>query len=359
MSWTTTNGVGKPRSNPNHGWYGPGQEGNIKCTAAVTATLAQRSIMIDDAVRLLARTTSRLGQALPLIGRFFGDRAEIDLDGRVVVITGAARGLGAEIARQAYARGAFVALVGRHLATLQQLADELGERSAAFEADVTDAARLQQAADDAVARFGGIDVVVANAGIAPPSDTVATIDPAEFERTVEVDLLGQWRTARATMPALIERHGHIVFIGSIYAFFNGVLAAPYAMSKAGVEQLARALRVELAPHRVTAGIAYLGFIETDLAATVFTRKQVTAMRQAMPGFMSRPIPVADAAKAVLDGITRRAATTCAPAWVAPLLSMRSITTAVMDDFLLHNRTVTSAVNSAEQATRKPSSPREG
>ncbi|MCV7079212.1 SDR family NAD(P)-dependent oxidoreductase [Mycobacterium szulgai] len=311
-----------------------------------------KSTMIDDTVRLLARTTSRLGGALPFIGRFFGDSREIDVNGRVVFITGAARGLGAEIARQAYTRGAFVALVGRHLATLQQLADELGDRSAAFEADVTDAARLQQAADDSVARFGGIDVVVANAGIAPPSDTVATIDPAEFERTVEVDLLGQWRTARATMPALMKSHGHIVFIGSIYAFFNGVLAAPYAMSKAGVEQLTRALRVELAPHRVTAGIAYLGFIETDLAATVFTREQVNAIRKAMPAFMSRPIPVTDAAKAVLDGISRRAATTCAPAWVAPLLNMRGVTTAVMDDFLLHNRTVNSAVNSAEQAARK-------
>ncbi len=305
--------------------------------------------MIADTLRLLARNTLRLGQALPFPGGPLGRRAEMDLDGRVVFVTGAARGLGAEIARQAHARGASVALVGRRLDPLQQLADELGGRSAAFEADVTDAAMLQRAADDAVATFGGIDVVVANAGIAPPSETVATIDVAEFERTIEVDLLGQWRTVRATVPALTERRGHIVFIGSIFAFFNGVLAAPYAVSKAGVEQLARALRVELAPHGVTVGLAYLGFIETDLAAHAFADPHVTAMRKAMPGFVSRPIPVEAAAEAVLDGVQRRAFAMSAPAWVAPLRRTRSVATAVMDDFLLHSRAVMSTVESAERA----------
>lgn len=169
-----------------------------------------------------------------------------------------------------------------------------------------------------------------------------------------MDLLGQWRTARTTLPALIERRGHIMFIGSIYAFFNGVLAAPYAMSKAGVEQLARALRVELAPHGVTAGFAYLGFIDTDLVADAFAQHGAAAIRDAAPGFLTRPIPPSDAAKAVLDGISRRAARVTAPAWVAPMLAMRSFTTAVMDDVLLHNRDVARAVENAE--TEREASP---
>ncbi len=310
--------------------------------------------MIDDVARLLLRTTSRLGQSLPAVSGLFGRRPELDIGGRVLFITGAARGLGAEIARQAHASGAHVALVGRHLQPLQNLADTLGERAAAFEADVTDADKLQRAADGAVNTFGAIDVVVANAGIASSSQPVATIDPADFERTVEVDLLGQWRTARTTLPALIERRGHIMFIGSIYAFFNGVLAAPYAMSKAGVEQLARALRVELAPHGVTAGFAYLGFIDTDLVADAFAQHGAAAIRDAAPGFLTRPIPPSDAAKAVLDGISRRAARVTAPAWVAPMLAMRSFTTAVMDDVLLHNRDVARAVENAE--TEREASP---
>jgi NAD(P)-dependent dehydrogenase (short-subunit alcohol dehydrogenase family) len=200
---------------------------------------------------------------------------------------GAARGLGAEIARQAHDRGADVALVGRRRAPLEALAAQLGDRAAAFEADVSDLAALTRAAEATVERFGGIDVVVANAGIAPPSDTVLTIDPAAFERTVDIDLLGQWRTVRATLPALIERQGHVLVVASIYAFFNGALNASYAASKAGVEQLTRALRVELAPHGVSAGVAYLGFIQTDLAADVFEQAQVAQARRRRPRSLPR------------------------------------------------------------------------
>lgn len=303
--------------------------------------------MIDDAVGLLGRTAVRTLRGIPVVGRLLGAAPSFNVEGRVLFITGAARGLGAEIARQAHARGAHVALVGRRLAPLQELADDLGERAAAFEADVTDFDKLQDAADAAVARFGGIDVVIANAGIAPPSDTVATIDPAAFERTVEVDLLGQWRTVRAALPAVIERQGHVVMVGSVYAFFNGVLAASYAVSKAGVEQLARTLRVELAQHGVSVGYAYLGFIDTDLATEVFADDHVGAVRQAIPGFLTRPMTVEAAAAAVLSGVDRRAARISAPGWVTPMLATRSLTTAVMDDVLMHNSGVTGAIRTAE------------
>src|SRR6201999_1637061 len=116
-----------------------------------------------------ARTLSAAGlsaaRALPVAGRVFGAPPQLDLDGRVVFITGAARGIGADAARQAHARGARVALVGRRLKPLQQLAAELGEGAAAFRADVSDLDALQRAADATVAPFGGIDVVVATAGI--------------------------------------------------------------------------------------------------------------------------------------------------------------------------------------------------
>ncbi len=254
-------GGGRPSSHP-------GRCGVSRPSAPATVG----PVLLDDAVRLAGRTAARV------VTR----PQRMDLDGRVLFITGAARGLGAETARRAHARGAQVALVGRTLATLQALADELGPGAAAFEADVTSAEKLQRAAQDAVATFGGIDVIVANAGIAPPSRTVATIAPDAFEHTVEVDLLGQWRTVQAALPSVLERRGHVLLVGSIYAFFNGVLAAPYAVSKAGVEQLARALRVELAPHGVTAGIAYLGFIDTDLANDAFADEAPDAVRPGGP-----------------------------------------------------------------------------
>ena len=147
--------------------------------------------MISDTVRLVARTGRNAARRVPIAGALFGRAPRLELDGRVVFITGAARRLGAEVAQQAHARGANVSLVGRRLVPLEQLAARLGERAAAFEADASDFDALQRAAQATVARFAGIDVVVANAGVAPPSDTVLTIDTAEFERTVDIDLLGQ------------------------------------------------------------------------------------------------------------------------------------------------------------------------
>ncbi len=317
--------------------------------------------MLADLIRATARgsldAALTSGRRAPLVGALLGPHHPLPLDGRVVFITGAARGLGAELARQAYDKGAYVSLVGRRLAPLAELAGELGERAAAFEADVTDLKALQTAADATVQRFGGIDVVIANAGIAPPSDTVLTIDPAEFEHTVNVDLLGQWRTMRATLPAVIERQGHILLAASVYAFFNGAMNASYAASKAGIEQLTRALRVELVHHGATAGIAYLGFIDTDLAADAFSREQVAEVREGLPAFITRPIPVRDAGRALIAGIERRAARVGAPGWVLPMLAVRSAATTVMDQIMLHNPRLSNTIDRGEQrAQQAPTTP---
>jgi NAD(P)-dependent dehydrogenase (short-subunit alcohol dehydrogenase family) len=213
---------------------------------------------------------------------------------------------------------------------------------------VRDLDALQCAADATVARFGGIDVVIANAGIAPPSEPILTIDPAEFERTVDIDLLGQWRTVRATLPAVIERRGHILVVASIYAFVNGALNASYAASKAGVDQLTRALRVELAHHGATAGVAYLGFVDTDLVGDVFAQQQIVEARSIMPAFATRPIPVTKAGRTLVDGIESRAATVAAPGWIRPLLPLRGIAGTLMDEFMLANPALSRAISHAER-----------
>jgi NAD(P)-dependent dehydrogenase (short-subunit alcohol dehydrogenase family) len=241
-----------------------------------------------------------------------------------------------------------VSLVGRRLQPLERLAAELGDRAAAFEADVTDLAALQRAAGATVDCFGGIDVVVANAGIAPPSDTMLTIDPAEFERTVDIDLLGQWRTIRATLPSVIASRGHILVVASVYAFFNGALNASYAASKAGIEQLTRALRVELSHHRATAGVAYLGFVQTDLATEVFAQEHVEEARRTIPAFFTAPMPVEQAARILVEGIERRAPRVAAPRWVLPMLALRGLATTVMDEAMIRSPRLRSAIDHAEQ-----------
>jgi NAD(P)-dependent dehydrogenase (short-subunit alcohol dehydrogenase family) len=276
----------------------------------------------------------------------FVRRPRLDLDGRTVLVTGAGRGLGEAIAREAHARGANVALMARSVAPLDQLATELGDRALAAPADITDLAAVTGAAADVAERFGGIDVRVA-----PPSDSILSIDPDAFERTIEVDLLGQWRSLRATLPHLVERQGHVLAVSSIYAFFNGVLNASYAMSKAGVEQLTRAARVELAAYGATAGVAYLGFIDTELIADAFADSDVAAARATIPRFITKPMSAEHAARAVVDGIESRSPTVTAPAWVAPTLALRSAVTTVMDEVLLDHGPFQRAVHASDERAR--------
>ena len=132
---------------------------------------------------------------------------------------------------------------------------------------------------ETVERFGGLDVAVANAGIAPPTVTTARTMPAEeWKRVVDVNLLGAWHTARAALPQVSERGGQIVFIGSVYSFANGLLASPYAVSKAGVEALGRALRAELAPLGASASVVYFGWVDTDLVRDSLDRQRRGARR---------------------------------------------------------------------------------
>src|SRR5215211_752875 len=128
------------------------------------------------------------------------------LEGRSVLITGAARGIGAELARKAVARGAKVSLVGLEPELLAQVADELGPEHLGVEADVTDPAALEAAVRHTVDTFGGLDVVVANAGIAPLT-TVATSSARALSRTIEVNLIGAMLTAHAALPEIAKRRG--------------------------------------------------------------------------------------------------------------------------------------------------------
>lgn len=304
-----------------------------------------------ETVRASLEAGVRAARRLPLTEHVVGQEPRLPLDGRVVFITGAARGLGAELARQAYAEGASVALVGRTPATLEALAAELGERAAAFPADVTDLAALERAARATVDRFGSIDAVIANAGVAAPSESLLTIDPKEFERTVDIDLLGQWRTIRATLPAIIESGGHILVVASIYAFVNGMLNASYAASKAGVEQLVRAARVELAEHGATAGLAYLGFIDTELISDAYASDHIDLARKTVPGWFTDPMPIGDAASAVLHGVVHRRARVTAPRWVRPALLTRGLSTTIMDEVMLGHRGIRRAIAAQEDAAR--------
>src|SRR6476660_1377868 len=179
-----------------------------------------------------------------------------DLNGKIALVTGAARGIGFETARGLHAKGASVAVLDLDAQNAREAAERVGERTIGIGADVSDAGAMLAAVAETVERFGGLDIAVANAGIAPEGATARTMPPEEWERVIQVNLLGVWNTARAALPQVSERDGQLVLIASIAAFAAGPLLSPYASAKAGVEALGRALRIELAPFGASATVAY-------------------------------------------------------------------------------------------------------
>src|SRR5919108_5248285 len=208
--------------------------------------------------------------------------------GKTVFITGAARGLGAETARRVAARGANVALVGLEPEELERVAAQCGTNAAWFECDVTDADALERAVTGTVERFGGIEVVMANAGIAP-GGMVRSTDPAAFERTIEINLLGVWRTVRATLPHVIERRGYVLVIASLAAAVHSPGLAAYSASKAGAEAFADSLRAEVKHLGVDVGVGYFAFIDTDMVRGGDGRPALGKLRQDAPSRSERPI----------------------------------------------------------------------
>ena len=256
------------------------------------------------------------------------------LSGKVVLITGAARGIGAELARALHRRGAQPVLVGLEPELLQRLSTELGD-APWFEADVTSWDELDRAVAGTVERLGGIDVVVANAGVNHVG-TVETIDREAFERVVEVDLLGVWRTVRAALPAVIARRGYVLCIGSIYSAMHGPAVAAYTTSKSGVEAFADALRVEIKPKGVDVGVAYFSFIDTDLVRSVLENPAAKMIRERTPWPLSKTAKVEDAVAAAVRGIERRSRAIAFPRWAYVLLGARGVIQPLFEPFMARN-----------------------
>lgn len=254
-----------------------------------------------------------------------------DLNGKVALVTGGARGIGFETARQIHLRGASVTVVDLDPEQAREAAERIGPRAIGVAADVTDDAAIKQAVAETVQRFGGLDVVVANAGIVQPRvATVRGIGGEEWERVFEVDMLGVWRTVRAALPQIVERQGHVVVTSSVYAFVNGALNSPYAVAKSGVEQLGRGLRVELRALGASAGVAYFGFVDTKLVQDAFERPHSDRSREVFPAFILKRIGPDEAAAAVVRGIEQRAPRIFAPRWWRYLSALRGILNPILD-----------------------------
>ena len=246
-----------------------------------------------------------------------------------MLVTGAARGIGAGVARALAARGAKVALVGLEPDELARVAAECGPDAAWFEADVTDRAAIDAAVAAAVERFGGIDVVIANAGIAA-GGTVRSIDPDAWERVVEVNLFGSWRTIRAALPHVIARRGYVLQIASLAAVAHAPFMSAYNASKAGVEALADSLRTEVARHGVDVGVAYFSWIDTDMVRGADARPELGGMRERLAGPLGKTSTLEECVDGVVDGIERRRRWITVPGWVRAAILLRGPLSVLLD-----------------------------
>ncbi|MBF6520278.1 SDR family NAD(P)-dependent oxidoreductase [Nocardia farcinica] len=253
------------------------------------------------------------------------------IDGRVALVTGAAHGIGLAVARRLHARGASVALVDVDTDEVRAAAAQVGDHTLAVTADVRDRPALREAVAQTVDRFGRLDIVVANAGVSPTPGTLRVMDDAEFDRVLGVNLTGVYNTVRAGLDQIVANRGHVVVVSSAAAFAPGAGGAPYMISKAGVEQLGRALRVELAPHGASAQVAYFGLVKTAMFHAVLEADELGRQMDGMlPWPLNRRIEPDEAARSLVDGIATRAATSIAPAGWRQYSHLRGLVNPVID-----------------------------
>jgi NAD(P)-dependent dehydrogenase (short-subunit alcohol dehydrogenase family) len=248
------------------------------------------------------------------------------VNGKVALITGGANGVGAEVARRLHGKGAKLVLTDLDEGQLKEVASALGEDVLTVVADVRDLAAMQGAVDKGIERFGGIDIVMANAGIGVYG-SVLNVDPAAFKTLIDVNALGVFHTVRAALASVIERRGYVLIVSSAAAYAAIPGASSYNLSKAGVEHFATGLRLEVAHHGVDVGSAHMLWIDTPLVRE--SKADLASFRELinrLPGPLSKTTSVEECGEAFIKGIEGRKRHIDCPSWVGllrwlkPLLS---------------------------------------
>jgi len=243
------------------------------------------------------------------------------LEGRVAVVTGAARGVGELLARKLSARGMKVALVGLEPEELKEVCARLHTEGAYWHADVTDHEAMTRVAAEVRERFGRVDVVVANAGVATGGPFAAS-DPDAWRRVIEVNLVGSAVTARAFLPALRERRGYLLQVASLAALTPAPMMSAYCASKSGVEAYAHALRAEVAHEGVGVGVAYLSWTDTDMVRGADQDDVMRELRQRLPWPSNKTYPLGPAVDRIVAGIERRAPHVYGQWWLRGMQGVR-------------------------------------
>lgn len=233
---------------------------------------------------------------------------------KVVLITGGARGIGAATARELASRGWTPVLA------------DIDASGDTIPLDVRDFAACDRAVERVLERHGQLDAVWANAGIAS-FGPLALTDPEAWVQTVDVNLIGAFRTVRAALPAVIANRGYVAVTASLASFAHAPAMSAYAASKAGVEAMCNALRIELAPHGVAVGTIHPTWIDTDMVREgEAEHRAYMRLRAALRPPFTKTYPVERAARDIADGFDRRARRICTPGFVRAAHVLRAALT---------------------------------
>lgn len=243
------------------------------------------------------------------------------MEGQVVVVTGAARGIGALLARKLAARGARLALIGLEPDELKKVSESLDVDSDWWEADVTDHVAMARVAGEVAERFGKVDVTVANAGVAAGGPFMDS-DPDAWRRVIEVNLIGGAVTGRAFLPLLAASRGYFLQVASLAALTPAPMMTAYCASKSGVEAFAHALRAEVGHKGVRVGVGYLSWTDTDMVRGADEDDVMRELRQRLPWPSNKTYPLGPAVDRIVAGIERRSAHVYAQWWLRGMQSIR-------------------------------------
>lgn len=229
-----------------------------------------------------------------------------DLAGRTVALTGSTGGLGTALAQALRERGAHLALMDLHLEATQAQARTLGDETVAraWQVDARNLDSLVRAMGEAAAHFGRLDVVIAGAGI----DTMApmaTIDPAAYERVIDINLNGVWRTFRAALPHVQPQAGYLLAISSMAAFVHSPLQASYTASKAGVWAMCDSIRLEVRHLGVGVGSAHPTFFRTPMMDDVKADPAGRTLWGGNERGLWKMVPLEKVISGIVSGIERR------------------------------------------------------
>lgn len=240
------------------------------------------------------------------------------LDGKAVLLSGATGGIGREVARLLLERGARVALVSRPSERLDGLVADLDSPDAiAFAADVTDRAEVQDAADRAAERFGGLDAAIAGAGVVL-TGTIAEQSEEDVRRVVDTNLYGTLWTLQAALPHVDRAGGHLLAVASIAGIVPTPLAGIYPATKAAVGEVIAQLRMELMHRPTSAGVVYLGMVDTEMSTGVGEDERLHRAMERTPSPLTGSLKAEDAAERIIRAVEGRQAAVVAPVWQLPL-----------------------------------------